>query len=76
MPSGKILSASNFAVGSFCLIAVVSYEMCQHRRKHKMAQLRTTIKSANNRKKGTEEHAGVLPGLVEKPEQGGRVPNN
>ncbi|GAB5586330.1 hypothetical protein Unana1_01230 [Umbelopsis nana] len=68
----SVPSAANWAVGSFCAIATISFEMCQMDRRNTVTKLRTKINEIKSRE-GTQiveerDKSGALSAVIELPE--------
>ncbi|KAG2174794.1 hypothetical protein INT43_005856 [Umbelopsis isabellina] len=68
----SVPSAANWAVGSFCLISLISFEMCQIDRRNTVTKLRTKINEVKSRERmqtiEERDKSGALKAVIELPE--------
>lgn len=64
-------TAANWAVGTFCGVSLIAFEMCQMDRKQKTERLHLIIKETNSRQTVKEQiKKGGLQVIVDTPTQG------
>jgi hypothetical protein len=68
----SVPSAANWAVGSFCLISIISFEMCQMDRRNTVTKLRTKINEVKSRERmqtiEERDKSGAIKAVIELPE--------
>ncbi|KAI8581392.1 hypothetical protein K450DRAFT_232836 [Umbelopsis ramanniana AG] len=68
----SVPSAANWAVGSFCAIATISFEMCQMDRRNTVTKLKTKINEIKTRERSQiveeRDRSGALSAVIELPE--------
>ncbi|KAF7722579.1 hypothetical protein EC973_002932 [Apophysomyces ossiformis] len=69
--TSKVPSAANWAVGAFCGVSIIAFEMCQMQRKQKLEKLHMIVKETESRRPPTvvNERKGAFQVVVDTAEQ-------
>ncbi|CAO3696562.1 unnamed protein product [Rhizopus stolonifer] len=64
-----VKTSANWAVGTFCGVSAISFEMCQMERKAKLEKLRMIVKTTDSKEKLkiTERRSGAFDVVIETP---------
>ncbi|KAG0169103.1 hypothetical protein DFQ28_002289 [Apophysomyces sp. BC1034] len=64
--TSKVPSAANWAVGAFCGVSIIAFEMCQMQRKQKLEKLHLIVKETESRRPTVvNEHKGAFQIVVD-----------